>query len=142
MNCPIQTSAESSVKRQQRDVHCGARPGSRVYTLPDQHLEHGKESIQCSSVLDAVVVLLMDLQVRDGASQDIDDQISALVGSICDHLTHLNITSISWNQDEEPFRVKITVASSHGEILLARLTPSDLTSSIADLAAHILHMLQ
>jgi hypothetical protein len=91
---------------------------------------------------DAVSALLLDVHVGHDATQDLDDQTSEMVGSICEHLNRLNVTSMGWNCDEEPFDIKITIASSQGEILLASLTSSELTSSIADLAAHLLHMLR
>ena len=91
---------------------------------------------------DAVLELLTDLQLGGRRTQAIDNHASTLIKNICEYFTRLNITQMSLNQDEHLRNVTITAASNGREIVLASLTSSELMSSTADLAEHILHMLQ
>lgn len=91
---------------------------------------------------DAVVTLLTDLQLGECDSQDVDEHTRVLVGGLCEHFVRLEITGMRLSQNGLSDHATIMAVSNNREIVLARLTSSELMNSTADLAAHLLHMLR
>jgi hypothetical protein len=120
-----QSSDDGRVKRHRRDVFCTSRTG----LLSGQYLEHDRES-QFRATYNAVLALLTDLRLEDSSSLVIDGHTAKLVENICESLM------------PHPHSVNIILTSDVREIVLASLTASELMSSSADLAAHLLNRLQ
>ena len=131
-----QHSGEGRIKRRQRDRRRNGRSVSRTYSLSEHR------SGQFRSMYEAVLALLADLRLEDSASNVIDDHASALVRNICEYFARLNITQIDFTQNDHSSNVTITAVSKSREFVLASLTSSEQMSSTADLAAHLLRMLQ
>lgn len=86
--------------------------------------------------------MLADLRLEDSASHVIDDHASALVRIICEYFARLDTTQMDFTQNDHSSNVIITAVSKSREFVLASLTSSEQMSSTADLAAHLLRMLQ
>lgn len=87
-----------------------------------------------------ILALLNDL--LGSKSQDIDDRTSTLIGELSEYLARLEITGMRLIRNDLPGQAIIATGPDCQEIVLARLTPSELMGSIADLAAHLLHKVQ
>lgn len=82
------------------------------------------------------------LDLLGGKSQDIDidDRTNTLIGELSEILTQLEITGMRLTRNGLSGYAIVATGLDCREIVLASLTPSELMSSIADLAAHILHI--
>jgi serine/threonine protein kinase len=137
-----QSSSDGPVKRRQSGVLCTGRTGSRTYLLSGQYLEQGCESTQFRSMHDDVLALLRDLCLEESSSLVRDDRVTTLVENICQWLVRLNITQIGCDEQPHSVNVTITLPSDCRKMVLASFTPSERMNSMADMAAHLLHMLQ
>ena len=126
-------------KRRQPDIRGSV---SRTYRLSDQHLGHDNELAEIRLMYDAVLALLMDLQVGDCTTQVIDDHTGALIRDLCEYFTLLEITEIGFSQNSHSEPAIITACANSTEFVLARLTSCERINPTADLAAHLLHMVQ
>ncbi|KAI9675746.1 MAG: hypothetical protein M1817_001113 [Caeruleum heppii] len=130
-------------KGRQSAVWLPGRSVSRSYGASDHRVGHPDESSQFRTMHDALLALLTDLlELGESASHRIDDHTNTLVGELCEHFAQLKITGVRLTQNDLSGQAIVTAVSYSRETMLARLTPSDLMSSTADLAAHLLHMVQ
>lgn len=89
---------------------------------------------------DAVLALLRDLLQSKSWDTSIDDCASTLIGELSGFFAGLEIAGMRLIQNNFSGQAIVATDLDRREILLTRLTPSELRSSIADLAAHLLHM--
>ncbi len=75
-------------------------------------------------------------------SQDVDDRTSSLIGELSEYLARLEITRMRLTRNDVSGQAIVATGMDCREIVLARLAPSELMSSTAELAAHLLHMVQ
>ncbi|KAA6413299.1 MAG: hypothetical protein FRX48_03043 [Lasallia pustulata] len=115
-------------------------PISRTDRTSDQRLGHQGELNQSCTMYDAVLALLRDLLQSKSQDTSIDDRTSTLIGELSGVLAGLEITGMRLTRNDFSGQAIVATSLDRREIVLARLTPSELTSSIADLAAHLLHM--
>ncbi|KAI9764751.1 MAG: hypothetical protein M1835_007514 [Candelina submexicana] len=108
--------------------------------VSDQRLGHQGESNQSFSMYDAILALLTDLLQSKGQDIDIDDRTSTLIRELSEYLARLEITGMRLTQNDLSGQAIVAIGLDCREIVLASLTPSELMSSIADMAAHLLHM--
>ena len=85
---------------------------------------------------------MKDLLGSKSQDIDIDDRTSTLIGELSKYLARLEITGIRLTRNDLSGQAIVATGLGCREIVLASLTPSELMSSIADLAAHLLHMMQ
>lgn len=137
-----QPSSKNRIKRRLLDVRSQGRSISRTYAFSDRRLRYDDGSIQFRTMYDAVLALLMDLQLGDNASQATDDHTPVLVADLCEYFTRLEITGMRLTQNDHTDGATVKAVSNSREFVLASLTSSELMSSTADLAAHLVHMLQ
>ena len=134
------SSSRERIKRRVPENCLTQIPISRTNRTSDQRLGHQGESDQSDTMYDAVLALLRDLLQNKSQNTDIDDCTNTLIGELSEYLAELEITGMRLAQNDLPGRAIIATGLDRQEIVLASLTPSELTSSIADLAAHLLHM--
>lgn len=90
---------------------------------------------------DAVLAILRDLLQSTSQNTSIDDRTSTLIGELNEFLAGLEITGIRLTLNDLSGQAIMATSLDRREIVLASLTPSELTSSITDLAAHLLHII-
>lgn len=129
-------------KRRRRDTVSNAQSGLRTYVLSDPNLVVHDKASQRRLAHDTIVELLKELRFGDTASTATDDYTSALIDAICEQLIRLKTAYLRVDHKEETHHVTMAVASGGEEFLLTSMTTSELSSSAADVAAHLLHMLQ
>ncbi|MCJ1382858.1 hypothetical protein MMC17_005971 [Xylographa soralifera] len=117
-------------------------PVSRTDTISDQRVAHQGESNQLCTTYDAVLALLMELLGSHSPDVDIDDRTNTRIVELSDYLAQLKITGMKLTRNNLSGQTIVATGLDCGEIVLASLTPSELTSPIGDLAAHLLHMVQ
>ena len=87
-----------------------------------------------------ILALLQNLQLRNNVRQIINDYIYALVKDLCEYFTQLNISQMSFIQNN--YNIIITIISNRKKIMLVNLIFSELMSFTVVLTAHFFHMLQ
>lgn len=115
-------------------------PVSHAFKISDRRLGNDGEPNQFCIKYNAVFALLMDLQGSN--NQDVDDRTSTLIGELSEYLARLKITRLRLTRNDVSGIAVVATGMDCQEIVLASLTPSELMSSTAELAAHILHMVQ
>ncbi|KAI9777434.1 MAG: hypothetical protein M1816_004724 [Peltula sp. TS41687] len=136
-------SSRGQIKRRQSNVRRTGRSYLRAYDLSGPCFQYDGESRDhIRTMYEAVLAFLTDLRLGASESQDIDDHTRTRVGDLCECLARLGITGMSITQTDLSDRAIITAISNSRRTVLARLTSSELMSPTADLAAHLLHMLQ
>ncbi len=91
---------------------------------------------------DAVLSLLTDLLRSKNQDIDVDDLTNTLIEEVSEHLARLEITKMRLTRNDLYGQAIVATGFDFREIVLTSLTPSELMSSTADLAAHLLHMVQ
>ncbi|KAI4228462.1 MAG: hypothetical protein L6R40_008127 [Gallowayella cf. fulva] len=134
------SSGRGRIKRRPPGVHLTEVPMSHGLGALDRRLGHDGGSNEFCTTYDAVLSLLHDLLWSK--RQAIDDRTSSLIGEVSQCLARLEITGMRLTRDDLYGQAIIATGRDCQEIVLARLTPSELMSSIADLAAHLLHKVQ
>lgn len=90
---------------------------------------------------DAVLTLLVDLQIQSHVILAKDDHSCAVVEKLCQHFAQLEITGKKLSQNGSSDLTAFYAFSTSKEFVLASLTTSDREASIADLATHLLLLL-
>ena len=85
---------------------------------------------------------MIDLLGSKSEDIDVDDRTSTLIGELSKYLARLEITGMRLTRNDLSGQAIVATGLDSRGIVLASLTPSELMSSIADLAAHLLHMVQ
>lgn len=134
------SSSKERIKRRTPEDRLMQIPISRTDRTSDQRLGHQGELNQSCTMYDAVLALLRDLLQSKSQDTSIDDRTSTLIGELSGVLAGLEITGMRLTRNDFSGQAIVATSLDRREIVLARLTPSELTSSIADLAAHLLHM--
>lgn len=137
---PNNSSNKSRTKRRPSGVRLTEVPVAHELGISDRRLGHDGESNQFCTIYDAVLALLNGL--LGNKSQDIDGRTSTLIGELSEYLARLEITRMRVTRNDLSGPAIIATDQDCQEIVLARLTPSELMSSIADLAAHLLYKVQ
>lgn len=117
-------------------------PVSHAFEISDRRLGHDGESNQFCTIHDAVLALLTDIVGSKSQDIDRDDRTSTLIGELSEYLARLEITGMRLTRNDLSGQAIVATRLDCQEIVLASLTPSELTSSIADLAARLLHVVQ
>ncbi|KAI4147565.1 MAG: hypothetical protein LQ340_005495 [Diploschistes diacapsis] len=93
---------------------------------------------------DAVLILLVDLQLGDGKCQEmeIDHHTSLMVRELCEHLARLEITEMTPARNDFSGLAIIATGPDCRETVLASLTPSELMGSVTELVIHLLQRVQ
>ncbi|KAI9777559.1 MAG: hypothetical protein M1816_004702 [Peltula sp. TS41687] len=125
-------SSRERTKRRQSDLRPTGRLVSCSYDLSDTS----------RAMYKAVLAFLTDLCLEDSESQNIDRDTCTRVEDLCKYIARLGITEMRLASTNLSDHVTVTAVSKSRDFILARLTASELMSSTADLAAHLLHMLQ
>ena len=133
------SSDRGGIKRRPPEVRLTEVP---AFGISDRRLGQDGESNQFFTIYDAVLALLTDLLGSKSEDLDIDDRTSTLIGELSNYLARLEISGIRLTQNDLSGQAIVATGLDCREIVLANLTPSELMSSIADLAAHLLHMVQ
>ena len=109
-----------------------------------QCLGYDGESTPYGTSYHAVLVLLANLWLGDDKSQEIEinNHTDALIGELCEHLGRLEITGMRLSRTGLSSQVIFATDSNCREVVLVKLTSSELISSITDLVMYILHMVQ
>jgi len=136
------SSDRQCVKRRPSEVRLVEVPVSRTFGISDRRLGHDGESNQFCPIYDAVLALLTDLLGSKSQDIDIDDRTSTLIGELSEYLARLEITAMRLTRNDVSGQAIVAIGLDRREIMLASLTPSELMSSTADLAAHLLYMVQ
>ena len=90
---------------------------------------------------ECVLELLRDIQTGTESNETLDSRTIALVHDLCQRLDRLNIENIRNQTDDEAERTIIVIGVSEAQdFSLVSLTSSDVASSVADLARHLIHM--
>ncbi|KAI9670500.1 MAG: hypothetical protein M1817_004367 [Caeruleum heppii] len=144
---PLEGSAKQSsnhdrIKRSQADRPCRGSLVSRIYGVSEICRTLRGSSVMCHTMFDAVLALLTDLRVEGEASEAMDSQGVATMDRLCEQLIQLEITGIGLSHNGPSDGATIKLFSTTNDIVLARLTASELMYSAADLAAHLLLLLQ
>ena len=134
------SSSRERIKRRAPEDRLMQIPISRTDRTSDQLLGHQGESNRSYTMYDAVLTLLRDLLQSKCQNTDIDDRTNTLIGELSEYLAELEITGMRLTRNDLSGRAIVATGLDCQETVLASLTPSELTSSIADLAAHLLHM--
>ena len=138
------SSDKGRSKRRPSGVRLGEISVGRTYKISNQRIGHHGQSTQFGTIYDAVLALLMDLRLEDSKNQEIniDDSTGTLIGELCEYLARLEITGMRLTRNDFSGQTIFATGLDRRETVLASLTPSELMNSIADLAAHLLHMVQ
>ena len=140
MGSANKSSSRERIKRRPPEDRLTQIPISRTDRASDQRLGYQGESNQSCTMYDAVLALLMDLLQSKSQGTGIDDRTSTLIGELSEYLAGLEITGMRLTWNDLSGQAIVATGLDCQEIVLASLTPSELTSSIAELAAHLLHM--
>ena len=87
------------------------------------------------------MALLRDLLQNKSQNINIDNHTNTLIGELSEYLTELEITGMRLTRNDLSGRAIIATGLDYQEIIFVSLIPSELTSSIADLMAHLLYMM-
>ena len=136
------SSSRERIKRRAPEDRLTQIPISRTDTILEERLGHQGESIQSCTTYDAVRALLMDLLGNQSQDIDIDDHTSTLIGELSKYLARLEITKMRLTPNNLSGHAIVATGLDCREIVLASLTPPELMSSVADMAAHLLHLVQ
>lgn len=136
------SSKRFRIKRRPPEVRLTEVPVSDGLGISDRPLGRGGESNQFCTIYDAVFALLTDLLGSKSQDIDLDDRTSTLIGELSEYLARLEITGMRLTRNDISGQAIVATGLDCREIVLASLTPSELMSSIADLAAHLLHMVK
>ena len=136
------SSTRERIKRRPPEDRLTQIPMSRTDRASDQRLEHQGKSNQSDILYNAVLVLLRDLLQIKSQDIDIDDHTNTVIGELSEYLARLKITKMRLTRNDLSGRAIVATSLDCQEIVLASLTPSELTSSIADLAPHLLHIVR
>jgi len=136
------SSSRERIKRRPPEDRLTQIPISRTDRVSDQRLGHQGESNQFCTTHDTVLALLTDLLGSKSQDIDIDDRTNTLIGELSEYLAQLEITGMRLTRNDLSGHATIATGLDCREIVLASLAPSELMSSIADLAAHLLDMVQ
>ena len=129
------------IKYWKLNVFCKERLILCIYVLLEQHLKHDNdELIQFHSMYNTVLALLQNLQLENSMRLIINDHTSAFVKDLYEYFTQLNISWMSFTQNN--YNIIIMIVSNKKKIVLVSLTFFKLTSFTTDLTAHLFHMLQ
>ena len=134
------SSDSHRIKRRPSEIRPTDVPVSRAFEISDRRLEYDGESNQSCIIYDAVLALLADLLGNKG--QDIDDRTIMLIRELSECLVRLEINGMRLTRNDVSGQAIVATGVDSREIVLASLTPSELMSSTAELAAYLLHMLQ
>ena len=113
------------------------RETRRFDARKDQALRRRSESNQFRTMHDAVLALVTDLLGSKSQDVDIDDRTNTLIR---EYLPRLQITAMRLTRNDLSGQTIVVSGLDCRKIVLASLTPSELMNSVADLAAHLLHM--
>ncbi|KAL9606105.1 MAG: hypothetical protein Q9179_000731 [Wetmoreana sp. 5 TL-2023] len=133
-------SDSGRIKRRPSEIPLTDVPVSHAFEISDRRLDRNGESDQFCTIYNAILALSTDL--LGSKSQDIDDRTSTLIGELSKYLARLEIIGIRLARDDISGQAVVATDMDYREIVLARLTPSELISSTAELAAHLLHVVQ
>ena len=136
------SSSRERTKRRPPEDRLTQIPVSRTDRVSNQRIGHQGKSTQFCITYDTVLALLTDLLGSKSQDIDIDDCIRTLIGELSDHLARLKVTGVRLTRNDLSGHAIVATGLDCREIVLASLTPSELISSIADLAAHLLPMVQ
>ena len=89
---------------------------------------------------DALLALLRDPLESKSQDTGIDDHTSCLIRELSEHLARLEITGLRLTRNKLSGKAVVATGLNCREIVLASLTPSELMSSVADLVAHLHHL--
>ena len=136
------SSSRERIKRRPPEDRLTQIPISRTDKVSDQRLGYQGESNQFYITYDTVLALLTDLLGSKSQDVDIDDRTRTLIGELSEYLARLEITGVRLTRNDLSGHAIVATGLDCREIVLASLIPSELMSSIADLAVHLLHMVQ
>ena len=142
MGSADKSSSRERIKRRPPENRLTQVPISRTDTVSDQRLGHRGESDQLCTLHDAVLALLTDLLGSQSQDIDIGDGTSTLIEELNQYLARLEITGMRLTRNDLSGQDIVAIGMDRREIVLASLAPSNLMSSIANLAAHLLHVVQ
>jgi len=130
------------IKRRPPEDRLTQIPISRTDRISDQRLGYQSEPNQSCTIHDTFLALLTDLLGSKSQGIDIDDRTNTLIRELSEYLAQLEIIGMRLTRNDLSGLAIVATGLDCREIVLASLTPSELMSSIADLAAHVLHMVQ
>lgn len=136
------SSDRDQIKRRPLEVRLIQVHVSHPVEIPDRCLGHDGQSDQFCTIYDAVLDLLADILGIKSQDIDIDDHISTLIRELSEFLTRLEITGMRLTRSDLSGHDIVATDLNNQEIVLASLTPFKPMSSIADLASHLLHLVQ
>ena len=132
------TSSRERIKRRPPEDRLTQVPISRTDTVSDQRLGHQGEMNQSSTMYDTVLVLLMDLLGSKSQDVNIDNCTNTLIEELSEYLAGLEITGMRLTRNDLSGQDIVARGLDCREMVLFSLAPSELLSSVADLAAHLL----
>ncbi len=133
---------KTRIKRRSSEVHLKKISVSHAFQISNWCLEQVKKSNQFRTMYDAVLALLTNLLRKKSQDIDIDDRTSILIEESSDHLTRLEIIEMRITRNDLSDQVIVVTDLDCRKIVIVSLTSFDLMSSVADLIAHLLQMLQ
>lgn len=136
------SSGKDRIKRRPPEVRLTDVPVSHALRISDRRLGHDAKSNHLCTNYDAVFAFLKDLLGSKSQDTDIDDRTSILIRELSEYLARLEITRMRLTRNHPAGQAIIATGLDYQEIVLASLTPFEPMSSIADLAAHLLHTVQ
>jgi serine/threonine protein kinase len=122
-------SNRGRTKRRRPQTHHSNNVSER-YAEPDRFDE----------LYNAILKLFVDLEVD--ASHDLDERTCALIEELCENFCRLNITRVRLTKDNILDQTIVFAGREGDEFMLATLTPSEVICPPAELAAHLLNMLE
>jgi len=136
------SSSRERIKRRPPEGRLTQIPVSHTDRVSDQCLGHQGESNQFCTTYETVLALLTDLLGSKSQDIDIDDRTSTLIKELSEYLARLEITGMRLTWNDLSGHAIVATGSDCRETVLASLNPSESMNSIADLAAHLLHVVQ
>ena len=135
-------SSRERTKRRPPQDYLTAVPVSHAFGISKQASGRRSEPKQFRTMYYAVLALLTDLLGSKSQDIDIDDRPSTLIGDLSEYLARLEITAMTLTRNDLSGQTTVATGLDCRESVLASLILSELMNSVADLAAHLLHMVQ
>lgn len=107
-------------------------------SISNRRLGDDGESNQFCTISAAVLALLMGLLGNQSQDIDIGDGTRTLTGELSEYLAQLKVNGMRLIRNDLSGQAQAIIAT----VLDCPLTPSESMSPLADLAAHLLHVLQ
>lgn len=136
------SSSRERIKRRPPEGRLTQIPVSHTDRVSDQRLGHQGESNQFCTTYEIVLALLKDLLGNKSQDIDIDNRTSTLIKELSEYLARLEITGMRLTWNDLSGHAIVATGSDCRETVLATLNLSESMNSIADLAAHLLHVVQ